>query len=75
MAIYVNCGGCKDKGVQTHENQRQGFLFERQVRNMWCGLYQEAWNWRERKAKREEMTRVEYVKCKRRDAIVRKVSE
>jgi len=42
---------------------------------MWCGLYQEAWNWRERKAKREEMTRVEYVKCKRRDAIVRKVSE
>jgi len=42
---------------------------------VWCDLCQEAWNWREGEAKRGEMTRVECIKCKRRDAIVRKVSE
>jgi len=34
VAMYVNCGGCKDKKVQTHENQRQEFLLKRQVRNI-----------------------------------------
>ena len=75
MVTYVNCGGCEDKGVQICKNQEQGFLFEKQVRNIWCGLCQEAWNWREREARREEMIRVEYVECRRRDAIMRKVSE
>jgi len=31
MAMYVDCGGCRGKGVQTHKNQGQGFLLERQV--------------------------------------------
>ena len=75
VATYVDCRGCEGKGVQTHKNQEQEFLLERQVRNMWCGLCQEAWNWREGKAKREEITRVECIKYERRDAIVRKVSE
>jgi len=44
VAIYVDCGGCEDKGVQTYENQGQGFLLEKQVRNMWCSSCQEAWN-------------------------------
>jgi len=33
------------------------------------------WNWREEEAKRGEMIRVECVKYRRRDAIVKKVSE
>jgi len=33
------------------------------------------WNWREREAKRGEITRVEYIKYGRRDIIMRKVSE
>jgi len=44
VAMYVNCGGCKDKKVQTHENQRQEFLLKRQVRNIWYNLCQKAWN-------------------------------
>ena len=38
VAIYVDCGGCEGKGVQTYKNQEQGFLLERQVKNMQCGL-------------------------------------
>ena len=34
VATYVECGECESKGVQTHENWRQGFLLERQVKNM-----------------------------------------
>ena len=29
MVTYVDYGGYKGKGVQTHKNQRQGFLLER----------------------------------------------
>ena len=42
VAMYVNCRGCKGKGVQTHKNWGQGFLLERQVRNVWYSLCQEA---------------------------------
>ena len=38
VATYVDCGGCEGKGVQIYKNQEQGFLLERQVRNMQCGL-------------------------------------
>ena len=75
MAMYVDCRGCEGKRVQICKNQEQGFLLEKQVRNIWCDLCQEVWNWREREARREEMIRVEYVKCRRRDTIMRKVSE
>jgi len=75
VATYIECGGCKGKGVQTYKNQEQEFLLERQVKNMWCDLFQEAWNWREKEAKRGKMTRVQCVKCGRKDAIGRKVLE
>jgi len=42
---------------------------------MWYGSCQEAWNWREGETRKGEMTRVQYVECGRKDAIVRKVSE
>jgi len=38
-------------------------------------LCQEAWNWREREARKGEITRVECVKCGKRNVIMRKVSE
>ena len=75
VAIYVDCRGCEGKGVQTYENQEQRFLLERQVRNMWCSLCQEVWNWREEEARRGEIMKVEYIKCGKRDVIVRKVLE
>jgi len=75
VAIYVDCGGYEGKGVQIHENQEQGFLLKRQVRNIWCDLYQEVWNWREEEAKREEITRVQCIKCGRKNAIGGKVLE
>jgi len=28
VVIYMDCRGCKDKGVQIHENQEQKFLLE-----------------------------------------------
>ena len=34
VATYIDCRGCEGKGVQTHGNQGQGFLLERQVRNI-----------------------------------------
>ena len=39
VVMYMDCRGYKGKGVQTYKNQGQGFLLERQVRNMQCGLY------------------------------------
>ena len=71
----MDCGGYKDKGVQTYKNQEQEFLLEKQVRNIWYSLCQEAWNWREREARKGEITRVECVKCGKRNVIMRKVSE
>jgi len=35
---------CEGKGVQTHKNQEQEFFLKRQVKNVWYGLCQEAWN-------------------------------
>jgi len=75
VATYVDCGVCKGKEVQTHKNQEQEFLLKRQVKNMWCSSCQEAWNWREEKARKREMTRVQYIECGRKDAIVKKVLE
>ena len=75
VVTYVDCREYEGKGVQTHENQGQEFLLERQLRNIQCDLCQEAWNWRAGETKRGEMIKVECVKCKRRDAIVRKVLE
>jgi len=75
VAMYMDCGGCKSKGVQTHKNQRQGFFSERQVKNVWCSLYQEAWSWREEEAKKGEIMRVECIKYGRRNVIVKKESE
>ena len=42
---------------------------------MWCSSCQEVWNWREGEVRKRKITRVEYVKYGRRDAIMRKVSE
>jgi len=42
---------------------------------MWCNLYQEAWNWREKEAKRGEMARVQCIKYGRKDTIEGKVLE
>ena len=75
VVTYVDCGGYKGKRVQTYKNQGQGFLLERQVKNMQYSLCQEAWNWREGEARRGEMTRVQCIECGRKDAIVKKVSE
>ena len=41
VATYVDCRGYKGRGVQTYENQGQGFLLERQVKNIQYNLYQE----------------------------------
>ena len=75
VATYVDCEGCEGKGVQTHENQEQGFLPKRQVKNMWCDPCQEVWNWRDGEARRGKMTRVQYTECGKRDAMRERVSE
>ena len=67
VATYIDCGGYKGRGVQSYKNQGQGFLLEKQVRNIWCNLCQEA--------RRGEMTRVQCIECRRRDAIEGRVSE
>jgi len=41
VVIYVDYREYKDKGMQTYENQGQGFFLEKQVRNVWYGLCQE----------------------------------
>ena len=45
------------------------------MRNVWCNLCQKAWEWRDGKARRGEMTRVQYIEYRRRDAIEERVSE
>jgi len=45
------------------------------LRNIWYNSYQKAWNWRKGKAKKGKITRVECIKCERRDAIIKKVLE
>ena len=75
VVAYVDCRGYEGKGVQIHKNQGQGFLLKKQVRNIQCSLYQEAQNQREGEAKREKIMRVECIKCRKRDTIVKKISE
>jgi len=75
VATYIEYGKCEDKRVQTYKNQRQEFFLEKQVKNMWCNLFQEVWNWREKEARREEMTRVQYTKYKRKDTMGKRVQE
>ena len=75
VKTYVDCRGCKGKGVQTHKNQEQGFLLEKQVKNIWYSSYQEAWNQREGEARKGEMMRVQCIECRRKDTIMRKVLE
>jgi len=41
VVIYVDYREYKGKGMQTYENQGQGFFLEKQVRNVWYGLCQE----------------------------------
>jgi len=45
------------------------------VRNIWCNLYQKAWNWKEKEAKRGEITRVQCIKYRRKDTIEERVLE
>jgi len=75
VATYIDCGGCKGRGVQTYENQEQGFLLKRQVKNMWCDLCQKAWNWRNGEARKGEITRVQCIECERKDTIGGRVLE
>ena len=42
---------------------------------MWYNLCQKVWNWREKEARRGEITRVQCIKCKRKDTIGEKVLE
>jgi len=34
VATYIECGGYEGKEVQTYKNKEQGFLLERQVKNI-----------------------------------------
>ena len=45
------------------------------MRNIWCNLCQEAWDWKDREARRGEITRVQCIECGRRDTIEGRVSE
>jgi len=38
VETYVDYGGYKGKGVQTHKNQEQEFFLERQAKNIWYDL-------------------------------------
>jgi len=42
---------------------------------MQYGIFQEIWDWREGEARRKRITRVKCVKCRRKNAIVQKMSE
>jgi len=44
VATYIECGGYEEKGIQTQENKRQGFLPEEKVKNTQCKLCKEAWD-------------------------------
>jgi len=41
VVTYVDCREYKDKRVQTHKNQGQGFLLKRQVKKIWYNTCQE----------------------------------
>jgi len=65
IVMFVECGRCKYKSTRTEENQGQGFISGKQLRNLWCGSCLEAWKLR----KDGEECKVEYVKCGRNDMI------
>ena len=75
VVTYIDCRECKDKGVQTHKNQGQGPLLERQVKNMQCNLCQKTWNWRNGEARKGEITKVQYIECERKNTIEGRVLE
>jgi len=70
VVTFVECRGCKYKGMKTQENQGQGFLSKEQLCNMWCGSCKEAWNWREEEIKGSRAERVKCGACGGKDAVV-----
>jgi len=45
------------------------------VKNIWCDLCQEVWNWRNREVNRGEMTKVQCIEYGRKDAIEKRMLE
>jgi len=43
IVTFVKCGGCEYKDTRTEENRGQGFISEKQLRNLWYGRCLEAW--------------------------------
>ena len=46
VVIFVECGGYEYKDTKTEENQEQGFLTGKQLRNLWCGRCLKTWKQR-----------------------------
>jgi len=71
IVTFVECRGCEYKDTRTEENREQGFISGKQLRNLWCGRYLEAWKWR----KDGGGYKVECVKCGRNNTIKKRKLE
>jgi len=63
IVTFVEYRECEYKSTKTEENQGQGFISGKQLRNLWCGNCLEAWKQR----KDGRGCKVECVKCGRND--------
>ena len=72
IVTFVECRGCEYKSTKTEENQEQGFISGKQLRNLQCRNCLEAWKQRKDKGG----CKVECVKCGRNNTIRgRKIEE
>ena len=65
IVMFVEYERYEYKGTKTEENQKQGFISGKQLRNLWCGNCLKAWKQR----KDGGGCKVECVKCERNDTI------
>ena len=70
VVTFVECRGCNYKGTKTEKNRGQGFLQKKQLCNMWCGSFKEAWNWRNREVEEERAEKVKCSTCGGKDTVV-----
>ena len=74
VVTFVEYGECNYKGTKMHENQTQGFISGKYLRNVQCNSYLKAWRQRENTTREREAVNVKYSQYRRKD-IVEGISE
>ena len=71
VVTFVECGGCNYKGTKMHENQRQGFISGKHLRNVQYSSCLEVQRYKENTVKERGTVNVKYSWYERKDTVER----